>query len=271
MNRAGIATLGLLALVTASYAQTPEWDDERREQFLRDAEVIKSKRVSRGITGTRRVTLSDGETTHDASLQTVDEFKHSKETGRGVEINFRDSYRYNIAAYRLDRLLGLGMIPVSVERKIAGEKGALTWWIDDVLMLELERYRKKIDPPSPEAWNDQIFQARLFNELVYNTDPNLGNLIITTDWKLWMIDFSRAFRTFDKLRAPRNVAKPRVARTVFERMKGLDEDMLDDAVGQYLLKPEKKGVLARCRLLVEHIEREIERRGEAAVLFDMPR
>ena len=37
-------------------------------------------------------------------------------SNRGTEFNFRDSWRYNVAAYRLDRLLELGMIPPSVER-----------------------------------------------------------------------------------------------------------------------------------------------------------
>jgi len=267
--------LGLLLSAHTVSAETvgrpAEWGDEQKERFLMEAKISGDERVSRGITGTRRLTLSDGIRMHDASWQTVDEFKLSKQTPRGTEINFRDSYRYNIAAYKLDRLLGLRMIPVSVERKIGGNRGALTWWIDDVLMLELERYKKKITPPSPQAWNDRILQARIFNELVFNTDPNLGNLVITTDWKLWMIDFSRAFRTFDQLRAPKNVRSPRVDRTLLAGLRALSAETLDAAVGDYLLKAEKRAVLARRDLLVAHIDRQIEERGEAVVLFDMPR
>ena len=248
-----------------------QWSDERKERFLRDAEVVGSKRVSRGVTGTMKLTLADGETTHDASWQTVDEFAPQKSTPAGLQLNFRDSFRYNVAAYRLDRLLGLGMVPVSVERKYRGDRGALTWWVDDVLMLELERYTKKIEPPDKDAWNDQLFQARIFNELVYNTDPNLGNVLITRDWQVRLIDFTRAFRTLRALRKPKNVEEPRIDRAFWTALRSLTAEDLDRAMGPMLLKTEKRGLLARRDRLVEHIEDEIASRGEEAVIFDLRR
>ena len=74
------------------------------------------------------------------------------------------------------------MVPVSVEREIGGKKSAVTWWVDDVKMMAKKRYEKKIAPPNRARWNDQKFQVRIFNELVYNTDANLENLLITNDW-----------------------------------------------------------------------------------------
>ena len=43
-------------------------------------------------------------------------------------------------------------------------------------------------------FNEQHGRMRMFAELVYDTDRNHGNILYDTDWKLWMIDFSRAFR-----------------------------------------------------------------------------
>ncbi len=99
------------------------------ENFLLRAKIVRSEELSIGITNSRRATLSLDGRTHDAHIQTVDVLEHKAEVRRRTVLAFRDSYRYNIAAYRLDRMLGLGMVPVSVERTVGGEKSAATWWV----------------------------------------------------------------------------------------------------------------------------------------------
>ena len=251
---------------SAAWATVP---DAEAEKFLLEAKIIRTRGVSTGTTGTRRATLSDGRLTHDASVQTVDIRKMSFQTARGTELNFRDSYRYNIAAYRLDRMLNLRMVPVSVERKVGGNTAAVTWWVDDVQMMELERFKKKIEPPDQTAWNDQIHQARIFNELVYNTDANLGNLLITKDWKLAMIDFTRAFRTRKTLRAPENIATTRIDRRFYDGLRQLGEEALASRLGDVLNKSEIAGLLARRDRIVRHFEQRIAKKGEAAVIFNL--
>jgi len=140
------------------------------------------KSVKIGATGVSKAELSDGRLQHAAHIQTIDIFKSSSRTrSGGMEFNFRDSYKFNVAAYRVDRLINLNMLPVSVERKFGGKSASVTWWIDDVLMMEGGRFKKKIEPPNRALWNDQMQNARVFNELVYNTDANLGNVLITKD------------------------------------------------------------------------------------------
>ena len=96
-----------------------------------------------GINNTRRATLSDGRITHDAHIQTVDISKTVFQPARGpAELNFKDTYRYNIAAYRLARLLGLNHVPVSVERRLGRDLAAVTWWVDDVLMDEGAQFKR---------------------------------------------------------------------------------------------------------------------------------
>ena len=254
---------------TSDPAAPAKPSDAEVEKFLLQAKIIKSKGVSTGTTGTRRATLSDGRLTHDASIQTVDIYKPSFQTARGTELNFRDSYKYNIAAYRLDRMLNLGMIPVSVERKVSGETAAVTWWVDDVLMMELDRFQEKIEPPDQTVCNDQIHQGRIFNELVYNTDANLENLLITKDWKVVIIDFSRAFRIHKKLRAPKNIANTRIDRRFYKGLAQLSEETLTRNLGDVLRKSEVKALLARRDRIVSHFEKEIAKKGEAAVICGM--
>ena len=267
--------LFLLVSSPALWSQHPTslsatWSDAEKETFLLTAKVVKTKKVSTGITGTRRATLTDGEHTHDASVQSIDAYKRSYVTPQGTELNFRDSYKYNIAAYRLDRLLNLHVIPVSVERKIKGKTAAVTWWVDDVKMMEKKRYKKKIAPPNRSQWNDQKFQVRIFNELVYNTDANLGNLLITQDWKLVMIDFSRAFRWHRELMNPKNLANCKLDRRFYEGMRELDQATVKDRLGEMLIEPEMEGLMARRDKIVDYFDQQIAEKGKIVVLCNLP-
>jgi hypothetical protein len=236
----------------------------KRKDFLRKAKVIKTKTASRGVTGTLHATLSDGRLTHDASIQSIDEFKPVFQTALGSEFNFKDSWKFDLAAYKLDRLLGLNMTPISVTRKYAGKSSCFTWWVDDVLMIELERYSKKIDPPDVEAWNQQLSIVRVFDQLIYNTDRNLGNLVIDKKWQVWMIDHTRAFRINNDLREPRNLTK--CDRALLQKMRSLNQELLKRELGKHLTDGEIKSLLARRDKIVKFFEE----KGEAA-LYDSPR
>jgi hypothetical protein len=263
-------TGAVAAQESQSQQEGPALGDAQQEQFLLHANVVRTRSVSTGITGTQRATLSDGTLTHDASVQTVDVYKPTFQTATGTELNFRDSYRYNIAAYRLDRLLGLNMIPVSVERKVNGKTGAVTWWIDNVQMMEKDRYLKKVTPPDSESWNDQMHQVRVFNELVYNTDANLGNLLITKDWNLRMVDFSRAFRLQNNLREPKNLDRCKLDRRVYNGLRALSEQTLKEKLGDVLRDAEISALLARRDRIVAYFGQQIAQNGEQAAICDAP-
>ena len=237
------------------------------EQFLQTAEVIKKRLTKVGLTSPVRVTLSNAAMTHDAHVQRVDVSKPTFETLAGMELNFRDSWKFNVAGYRMDRLLGLNMTPISVARKFEGRSAAFTWWIDDA-MMEGERQRKKIEPPDVETFNRQMQVLRVFDQLICNTDRNQQNILITKDWKLWMIDHTRAFRTLKIVRTPKNLV--RCERRLLEKMRGLSQEALNGELGEYLLGREIEGVLARRDLIVKTFEEKIAIEGESRVLYDLP-
>lgn len=239
------------------------------EEFLRTAKIVSTKRTTIGITGSLRATMTDGAVTHDAHIQSVDESKPSMQTATGTELNFRDSWKYNIAAYRIDKLMDLNMIPVSVERKVPGVgTAAVTWWVDDVLMDEVTRYKKKIEPPNQLDWNRQMYIVRVFDQLIYNTDRNLQNLLMTKDWRLWMIDHTRAFRMQKSLKETKNLVQ--CDRKLLDALKRLDRTTIERECNEYLTGPEITGMLARRDLIVKFFESQITKKGATQVLYDAP-
>jgi hypothetical protein len=253
-------------LQTASPPASPSrtsLSDEEIEQFLLKGRVTKSSGAGKGITGSVRATMTDGTLTHDVHIQIIDESKREFRSQQGTEFNFRDSWMFNVAAYKIDRLLGLRLVPVSVERRWRSNLGAYTWWVDDVLMDESERLKKKVTPPDLESWNQQMQMLRLFDQLIANVDRNLGNLLIGKDWTIWAIDHTRAFRTQATLKTPGNIA--RCERQVFAKLKQLDKQSLKAAVGGNLQTYEIDSLLKRRDLIVAMIEQ----RGESG-LFDRP-
>src|SRR6202162_1511221 len=173
----------------------PNLTKEQIKHFLSTAEVVKSHQSKKGSTNTSRLTLSDGTITHDASFQPIDEHKREMKLASGaIEMNFGDSYKYNIAAYALAELIGMDdMLPVYVERKWDGKVGSLSWWLP-VKMDEAERHEKKIKAPDLEVWHKHMYKVRVCDQLVSDSDDNLTNVQIGENWRIWRVDFSRAFR-----------------------------------------------------------------------------
>jgi hypothetical protein len=253
--------------ISAQTSPTPDagLTHAKKEQFMLKAKVVKTKSTPKGITDTVRATLSDGTITHDVSIQRIDVTKHNYETPLGTELVFRDSWQFNLAAYKLDRLLGLNMIPATVERAYQGSHGAWTWWVDDVLMDEGERQSKKIQSPDKRKWDDQMSAVNVFDQLIYNIDRNMGNLLYDKNWQLWMIDHTRSFRSNTGLMDEKVLT--RCDSALLEKMKQLDAATLKKELDPYDIGPDQiKALLARRDKIVKIFEQ----KGPAA-MYSMPR
>lgn len=246
-------------------SQEPSLTEDQIKQFLLKAKVKQSKQTAKGITAPSRVTLSDGTLTHDAAFQPIDEHKPIMQLATGTEMNFRDSYHFDIAAYELAKLLGLGdMIPVTVERKLLGSSGALSWWVT-TQMDEADRIKNQVQSPDLNAWNKQMNKMWVFSELVYDTDRNQTNVLITKDWKLFMIDFTRAFRIYPKLEDPKRLVM--CDRQLLEKLRQLDQGQVLEKTKPHLTKSEVEAVMARRDLIVAYFERLIAEKGEEKVIY----
>jgi len=234
-------------------------------EFLRTAEVIESKKIGEGVTKPKRLLLEKSGLQMHAIFRDVHVYKQKINFEDGsTKMNFRDDAIFECAAFELSRLLGLHVVPPTVERKIGGVNGTLQAWIERA-MMEKDRSKNGIQAPDPWRWAMQLGVMAIFDNLIYNEDRNQGNLLITEDWLVIFIDHTRAFRAHGMLLNTDGLRY--CERYLFENMKALNRELLDERLGQWLTGSQIKSLLRRRDLLVRHIENLIAQHGEGEALF----
>jgi hypothetical protein len=224
------------------------------EDFLRTAEVVRWEDVPVGVTRPVRCYFAPGGLVESMAFKSI---KPGRVNG------FWESYRSEMAAYELDKLLDLRMIPPTVERRFKGEVGAAIMWVSPV-----RSFKQLGGPPTPppehfESWNRQLARAKMLDNLINNRDPNLGNWLVDPAWNLILIDHTRAFAPGKSLFHKLN----RIDRGLWERMLALEAAPLKAALDRYLDGPQIKEILERRDRMKEVIDRMVAERGEANVFF----
>ena len=247
----------------------PFQDDPSAEEFLRTAAVTSQRDIGTGVTKPKQLVLEkDGLKVH-AAFNYVD-LEGTKETmaDGSVEMYFLDSYKADIATYRLSRLLGMEMIPPGVERQIDGVDGVVRMWIED-----LESYEEWIDQgntgtPDSLYLRRQLKDQIAFDLLIRNTDRNQSNINWDPDWNLWMIDQTRSLAKDPGLRDQEKKKFKGCSRSFYEAAKALEMKEIQQELGDYIGTFEIKALLKRRDKLIKLIDSEIKKQGEDEVLFN---
>ena len=225
------------ALPRAVGPRPGELDDDALAAWLATAEIVATEDLATDITRPRRVTLrKDG-----VELRAVSKL-----------LNDGDRFEYDVAAYALDRLLGLDMVPVTVAREIDGRMNAVQFWVEGSINA-----RQMIEAKlTPEGWcpvEPQYNLMNVFDVLVNNTGRTQENLLLTRDWNVVLIDHSRAFTL--KQDPPRLLyQKPIELPPAFAaRLAALDRAALERALKPWLQRRQIDALLKRRdRLVSEH-------------------
>jgi len=218
------------------------------------------------ITSPLRVTLTDGDRTLRAVFKDEDTLYPNFRFGDGREVKrVRDSYKHEIAAFQLDLLLGLGIVPPCVERKIDSRTGSLCLWIESS-RPEDERREKGLTPPDPEKFINDVREIRLFQQLIADLDySNIRNLVVDDNFKVYKVDSSMAFYADPRLF--RDLDSSHMSRRFLDALRSLERKPLDQMVGPWLKKPELKDLVKRRERILERADRLIAEHGEDAVLY----
>lgn len=271
------ATLGTEARIAGAQEQAPRWldidgkvlpfqEDAAIAEFLRSADIVANEKIEIGITAPRRLTLEGNGVRVNAAFRYVDETHSRVRLADGSYFQkLRDYCGFEVAAYQISLMLGMDNVPPTVHRRIGREDGTVQIWVEGT-MMESERIEQELRSPNGLDWGRQIQEMLVLDELLGNIDRNPGNMLIDADWKVWLIDHTRAFQQGDKLK---NAARIRMVRREFwEALKALDEDTVKAAVSKELDGKNIKDMFTRRDLLVAHLQGLIDQRGEGAVIWE---
>ncbi len=254
-------------LCTSQLTTDVKQDRMQWEVFLKKAEIIRYEDIGEGITKPKRVYMQMGDKQASGCWKNP----------QGVQKGYKEGWQYEIAAYELDKYLGMSMVPPTVERRFRSRKGSLQLWID-LEYSELERTQQDIPIPEEKQsfCENMIFLARAFDSLIGNIDRTQQNIRWTEDWRLILIDHSRSFRTkrlytdqliYGSSGLRKSMGFERLPREFVQKVRSLNHERLRQIAGPYLTYTEIEAVVKRKKLLLKEIDRMIEEHGEQAVLY----
>jgi hypothetical protein len=239
-------------------AQTPQANCVRSwigretaiEETLRTTKIDRIDVVPIGVTKPKRVFFAAGGPVASAAW---------KPLRPGRRSGYWESYKSEIAAYELDKLLGMQMVPPTVERQVDDEAGAVILWLDGVKGWDKDH---PVRGPEPE-WTRQISRMKLFDQLIANIDRNQGNLLYDADWHLFLIDHSRAFTAQKNLSGIAPLQS--VDRTLWDRIDALTLPDLQRALGPWLDERAIEAILTRREKMRDEVKKRVQKLGEARV------
>jgi len=262
----GVGTSLLAQFTAEELAGFDNWED-----FLKTAKVVAQEQ----LTGPLAVTSPWVLTLEKDGVQHKAVWKNAfGERVRG----FKETWKGEIAAYRLSRLLGLNMVPPTVEREFRGDRGSCQLFADYWVTMEEVR-GKKLNPPGIKmnGFFRCLFLQRAFDNLIYNVDRHLRNYLIMQDWRMILIDHSRTFGMGkkastdliydEKYKEGPNFIMAEVPRPFYEALKAMTAESIRTAVGEYLTDEEIAATLARRDLIIAWLDKRIKEQGEMKVLY----
>ncbi|MCJ7704633.1 MAG: hypothetical protein MUO28_03750 [Desulfobacterales bacterium] len=264
-----VCAMGLSVRSFAQFTAGEITEREKWEAYLSEAEVVDYFQMTgpKAVSDPWVLTLEKDGVKSQALWKDV----------QGRPKGFLENWKGEIAAYRLDKLIGLEMVPPTVEKRFREERGSCQLWMDDTMTME-DKLERKIATPKIKIfnWNRALYKQYLWDNLIGNDDRHQNQYLVTDDFRILLCDHSRSFLTSraftnDLIYDERHKKGPglmkELPRSLYENVKALTLDKIKEAVGDYLTAKEIEAVLMRRDLIVTWIEKRIEELGELNVLY----
>jgi hypothetical protein len=214
------------------------------ETALKNTPVVRITELEIGVTRPKRAFTAPGSLVESFAWKPLKPGRY-----RG----YWESYKSEIAAYELDKLIGLDMVPPVVERRIDGETGAAVLWLRHV-----RSWQTILPLPKPATWGYTLARMKMFDDLIGNDDRNEGNLLVDEGWSLFLIDHSRAFS--------RDRALPfelqHIDRRLWQRMATLNDAVLTTNLGPWLDREQIRALLERRDRMRQAIDALVAKYGD---------
>lgn len=234
---------------TEIISRTKGMNSTQLEDFLTTAIVTSSEKTKLGITKPKKITLEKNDIQMNAVFKSFSSNK--KYNAKSKNINKADNYIYDVAAYKLNLLLSLDMIPTTITRSINEKSGVVVFWIENALMFK-DVHDKKLTDLDECSYKKQHSIMFVFDILIYNDDRNMGNVLYTVDdCRLWMIDHTRAFRIKNRVSRYLPDNKVRFSEEFSEKLKQLNYPQLKQNIGNYLSNTQLKFIIKRRDLILK--------------------
>ncbi|MEJ2513633.1 MAG: metallophosphoesterase [Gammaproteobacteria bacterium] len=227
-------------------------DDDWVERALAQGRIVSKEDVGEGVTKPVRVTVEHDGVQVQAIFKTESTEVLSGRSRRAERsVANSDRWQYEVAAYRLDRLLDLNLVPVTVERTIDGRTGSLQFWVGDIVS-ELKRQEEDIPAKGWCSLSEQWWLMYVFDALIHNSDRTLQNVVYDADsWMLYLIDHSRSFRLEGTFPPDLAGAEPKIAPALQARLAALDDETLHRELSEWLTRDQIRAVLKRRDRILE--------------------
>jgi hypothetical protein len=226
------------------------------EDFLRTAEIERVESFKAGVTGhTKHVFFKPGGLVPEGAMR-------DQRPGR-YKGTF-ESYKSEAAAYKLDRMLGMDMVPPTVERTYNSQPVTVQLFVKNARMLK-DVNAQKAEDPDGDRWNRQLHRVYLFDNLVADIDENQTNLLFDPEWSFIKIDCSRCFT--NKRTQPFEIGKTlnQIDRPFFERVKALDKAKVQQEMGDLVEVGAVDALMRRRDDIVKAFEKLARQTDEADV------
>ncbi|AOE49343.1 metallophosphoesterase [Kangiella sediminilitoris] len=231
------------------------YSDEYLKSFFENAKIVEQIPLDDFFSKPIKLTFSNADHQHSAIFKYYDSDPNMEKGSIDRRLaNVADRYVYDMAAFKLDRILGLYMVPFTMEYTHNGQKGIIQYWVEDSIS-RTEMIEQNTKLYSFCSINESEDIMHIFDWLIFNEDRNTGNRLYSKDnGFLWLIDHTRSFRMSSKLPEYERQSPTYLSPVFREKLASLTRQQLMAELRAYLHPQQILSLLSRRDKILKYFQ-----------------